>query len=127
MTPPSSYRSLNCSCNHNSFNAVIPSEQSESRDLRTNLTLWIIFQCVDPSTPFHFARDDISLAEQTHYSAQFRQCVGGVVLRAANQNQMIAGGNHTMIYMTPPYDVDIHKFTTHRTLYNVRKIWYAKV
>ena len=29
--------------------------------------------------------------------------------------------------MTPPYDVDIHKFTTHRTLYNVPKIWYAKM
>ena len=29
--------------------------------------------------------------------------VGGVVLRAANQESMIAGGNHTLIPMTPPY------------------------
>ena len=28
---------------------------------------------------------------------------GGVVLRAANQNQLIAGGNHTIMNMTPPY------------------------
>ena len=29
---------------------------------------------------------------------------GGVVLRAANQNQLIAGGNHTIMDMTPPYE-----------------------
>ena len=29
---------------------------------------------------------------------------GGVVLRAANRNQLIAGGNHTIMDMTPPYE-----------------------
>ena len=33
--------------------------------------------------------------------------VGGVVLRAANQESMIAGGNHTLIPMTPPYRIRI--------------------
>ena len=36
--------------------------------------------------------------------AQFRKCIGGVVLCAANQNFLIACGNHTIIDMPPPYE-----------------------
>ena len=55
-----------------------------------------------------------------HYFAQFRpffqyifakykllkirEVLGGVVLRAANRNKPIAGGNRTLILMTPPYE-----------------------
>ena len=50
----------------------------------------------DPSTSFHFGRDDMSGggAIQPHGLYSLR-CM--VVLRAANQNLLIAGGNHTLI------------------------------
>jgi len=35
---------------------------------------------------------------------QKRKLIGGVVLRAANQNKSIACGNRTLILMTPPYE-----------------------
>ena len=36
--------------------------------------------------------------------AQSHKCVGGAVAKRSVTNPMIAGGNHTIIYMTPPYD-----------------------
>ena len=89
---------------------------------RFYLVLVILAIWENPSTPFHFGRDDISIGNtiQPHrlYSerggrqiaAPTVTLVGGfyhphrlyskcglVVLRAANQNLLIAGGNHTMI------------------------------
>ena len=41
-----------------------------------------------------------------------RGCIGGAVAKRSVTNPMIAGGNHTIIYMTPPYDglLDKSKF-----------------
>ena len=53
----------------------------------------------DSSTPFHFARNDRRFwFDCTNVNVpRFRPCGRVVVLRAANQNSLIAGGNHTII------------------------------
>ena len=49
------------------------------------------------------AQDDMNWFIGTIVPLNHRHLLGGVVLRAANQIFLIASGNHTIIYVTPPY------------------------
>ena len=54
---------------------VIPSERSESRDLRISLTCVVIL-CQDPSTPLRFAQDDrLFFCLRLRLKSSFSQCL----------------------------------------------------